>query len=116
MGSLPPGVAGRVAVAHGRQGQGGGWLGGVEKKRRQAHPRWLEELLLLMVARDREAGGSEVSRKKAAGTPSVQDMYTRLSSANLDFDSELQHVFCWELDECRDSRVFHVDRVFLRLC
>ena len=69
-----------------------------------------------MVARDREAGGSEVSRKKAAGTPSVQDMYTRLSSANLDFDSELQHVFCWELDECRDSRVFHVDRVFLRLC
>ena len=46
----------------------------------------------------------------------VQDMYTRLLSANLDFDSELQHVFCWEPDECRDSRVFHVDRVFLRLC
>ena len=42
-------------------------------------------------------------------------MYTRLLSANLDFDSELQHVFCWEPDECRDSRVFHVDRVFLRL-
>ena len=40
----------------------------------------------------------------------VQDMYTRLFSANLDFDSELQHVFCWEPDECRDSRVFHVDR------
>ena len=49
-------------------------------------------------------------------TPSVQDMYTRLLSANLDFDSELQHVFWWEPDECRDSRVFHVDRVFLRLC
>ena len=43
-------------------------------------------------------------------------MYTRLLSANLDFDSELQHVFWWEPDECRDSRVFHVDRVFLRLC
>ena len=39
-------------------------------------------------------------------------MYTRLLSANLDFDSELQHVFSWALDECRDSRVFHVDRVF----
>ena len=48
--------------------------------------------------------------------PDVQDMYTRLFSANLDFDSELQHVFCWEPDECRVSRVFHVDRVFLRLC
>ena len=46
----------------------------------------------------------------------MQDMYSRLLSANLDFDSELQHVFCWEPDECRDSRVFHVDRVFLRLC
>ena len=46
----------------------------------------------------------------------AQDMYTRHLSANLDFDSELQHVFCWEPDECRDSRVFHVDRVFLRLC
>ena len=46
----------------------------------------------------------------------MQDTYTRLLSANLDFDSELQHVFWWELDECRDSRVFHVDRVFLRLC
>ena len=30
------------------------------------HPAWLEELLLLMVARNREAGGSEV----AAGTSS----------------------------------------------
>ena len=40
-------------------------------------------------------------------------MYTRLKSANLDFDSELQHVFCWAPDECRDFRVFHVDRVFL---
>ena len=48
--------------------------------------------------------------------PCVQDLYTRLLSANLDFDSELQHVFWWEPDECRDSRVFHVDRVFLRLC
>ena len=37
-------------------------------------------------------------------------------SANLDFDPELQHVFCWALGECRDSREFHVDRVFLRLC
>ena len=46
----------------------------------------------------------------------MQDMYTRLLSANLDFDSELQHAFCWEPDECRDSRVFHVHRVFLRLC
>ena len=45
----------------------------------------------------------------------MQDMYTRLLSANLDFDSERQHVFCWELDECRVSGVFHVDRVFLRL-
>ena len=45
----------------------------------------------------------------------MQDMYTCLLSENLDFDSELQHVFCWEPDECRDSRVFHVDRVFLRL-
>ena len=48
--------------------------------------------------------------------PSVQDMYTRLLSANLDFDCELQHVFCWAPDECRDAGVFHVDRVFLRLC
>ena len=46
----------------------------------------------------------------------VQDMYTRLLSANLDFDSELKHVFCWAPGECRDSRVFHGDRVFLRLC
>ena len=45
----------------------------------------------------------------------MQDMYTRLLSANLDFDSELQHVFCWAPDECRDSRVFHIERVFLRL-
>ena len=36
----------------------------------------------------------------------MQDMYTRLLSANLDFDSDLQHVFWWEPDECRDSRVF----------
>ena len=42
----------------------------------------------------------------------MQDMYTRLLSANLDFDPELQHVFCWAHGECRDSRVFHVDRVF----
>ena len=42
----------------------------------------------------------------------VQDVYTRLLSTNLDFDSELQHVFCWAPDECPDSRVFHVDRVF----
>ena len=42
-------------------------------------------------------------------------MYTRFLS-NLCFDSELQHVFCPEPGECRDSRVFHVDRVFLRLC
>ena len=48
--------------------------------------------------------------------PAVQDMYTRLSSGNLDFDSELQHVFWLEPDECRNSRVSHVDRVFLRLC
>ena len=46
----------------------------------------------------------------------LQDMYTRLLTANVDFDSELQHVFCWEPDECRVSRVFHVDRVFIRLC
>ena len=46
----------------------------------------------------------------------MQDMYTRLLSANLDFDPELQHVFCWAPGECRDSRVFHVDRVFLCLC
>ena len=46
----------------------------------------------------------------------MQDVYTRLLSANLDFDSELQPVFCWAPDERRDSRVFHVDRVFLRLC
>ena len=39
-------------------------------------------------------------------------MYTRLLSANDDFDSELQHVFCCVLDDCRDSRVFHVGRVF----
>ena len=45
----------------------------------------------------------------------MQDMFTRLLSANLDFDSEFQHVLCWEPDECRVSRVFHVDRVFLRL-
>ena len=44
--------------------------------------------------------------------PFVQDMYTRLLSANLDFDSELLHAFCWEPDECRDSRVFHVDGCF----
>ena len=31
-GSLPPGVTGRVAVAHGRQGQGSGRFGGVDKK------------------------------------------------------------------------------------
>ena len=53
---------------------------------------------------------------RTANTPGVQDMYTRLLLPNLDFDSELQHVFWWEPDECRDSRVFHVDRVFLRLC
>ena len=35
-GSVPPGVAGRVAVAHGRQGQGGGRFRGLERKRRQA--------------------------------------------------------------------------------
>ena len=52
---------------------------------------------------------------RGAPLPLVQDMYTRLSSANLDFDSELQHVFCWAPDECRDSRVFQVGRVFLRL-
>ena len=46
----------------------------------------------------------------------MQDMYTRLLSANLDFDTELQHVLCWAPGECRDSRVFHVDCVFLRLC
>ena len=46
----------------------------------------------------------------------MQDMYTRLLSASLDFDSEPQHVFCWAPDECGNSRVFHVDRVFLRLC
>ena len=46
----------------------------------------------------------------------MQDMNTRLLSTDLDFDSELQHVFCWEPDECRVSRVFPVDRVFLRLC
>ena len=39
----------------------------------------------------------------------VQDMYTRLLPANLDFDSELQHVFCWAPGECRDSRVFYFD-------
>ena len=44
--------------------------------------------------------------------PIVQDMYTRLLSANLDFDSELQLICCLALDECRDFRVFHVDRVF----
>ena len=48
--------------------------------------------------------------------PCVQDMYTRILSANLGFDSELQHVFCWAPGECHVSRVFHVDRVFLRLC
>ena len=32
LGSLPPGVTGRVAVAHGRQGQGGGRFGGLERK------------------------------------------------------------------------------------
>ena len=47
-----------------------------------------------------------------SSVPLVQDMYTRLLSANLDFDSELQHVFCREPDECSDSRVFHVDHVF----
>ena len=57
-----------------------------------------------------------VARRSWGRSPAVQDMYTRLLSANLDFDSELQHVFWWEPDECRDSRVFHVDRVFLRLC
>ena len=35
---------------------------------------------------------------------------------NLDLDSELQDVFWWEPEECRDCRVFHFDRVFLRLC
>ena len=50
---------------------------------------------------------------RGAPLPLVQDMYTRLSSANL---AELQHIFCWAPDECRDSPIFQVDRVFLRLC
>ena len=33
----------------------------------------------------------------------VQDMNTRLLSANLDFDSRLQHVSCCVPDECPDS-------------
>ena len=66
---------------------------------------------------DRSAGvaHSLANRRNLRG-PEVQDLYTRLLSANLDSDSELQHVFCWALGECRDSRVFLVDRVFLRLC
>ena len=32
--------------------------------------------------------------------PGVEDMYTRLLSANLVFDSEHQHVFCCAPDEC----------------
>ena len=43
----------------------------------------------------------------------MQDMSTRLLSANLDFDSRLQHVSCCVPDEWPDSRVFHVDPVFL---
>ena len=44
----------------------------------------------------------------------VQDMNTRLISANLDFDSRLQHVSFCVPDECSDSREFRVDPVFLR--
>ena len=33
----------------------------------------------------------------------TQDMNTHLLSANLDFDSRLQHVSCCVLDECLDS-------------
>ena len=33
----------------------------------------------------------------------MQDMNTRLLSANLDFDSRLQHVSCCVPDECPDS-------------
>ena len=36
----------------------------------------------------------------------MQDMYTRLLSANLDFDTELRDVFCPEPDECRDLEYF----------
>ena len=62
----------------------------------------------------RAPAGTLSSRVRVATTqviavgalPMVQDMYTRLLSASLDFDSELQHVFWWEPDECRDSRVF----------
>ena len=35
--------------------------------------------------------------------PNVQDMNTRLLSANLDFDSRLLHVSCRVPDECPDS-------------
>ena len=46
--------------------------------------------------------------------PGVQDMYTRFLSANLDFDSELQHVFWWEPDECFPSSLLNaVSRVWL---
>ena len=45
--------------------------------------------------------------------PAVQDMNTRLLSANLDFDSRLQHVSFCVPDECPDSRKCRVDHVFL---
>ena len=38
--------------------------------------------------------------------------YQLISILTLNFNT----AFCLEPDECRDSRVFHVDRVFLRLC
>ena len=63
-----------------------------------------------------EATNQKLRGGPGRGGPGVQDMYTRLLSANLDFDPELQHVFCWAPGESRDSRVFHVDCVFLRLC
>ena len=37
---------------------------------------------------------------------SMQDMYTRLLSANLDFDPELRHVFCWAPGDCRTLEYF----------
>ena len=50
-------------------------------------------------------GTAGTGQQLVVAGPVVQDMHTRLLSANLDFDSELQHVFCWEPDECCVSRV-----------
>ena len=51
----------------------------------------------------KESKGQRKEEGWSEAWPYVQDMNTRLLSANLDFDSRLQHVSCCAADECPDS-------------